>query len=422
MSKRRLLHLGALALLLAGPAAPVSAQLIRREVAPTPLNLADWAGPKRFSPALAAAGLTIYYCAAHFPAGSQALANLEAAVAAYDAMPGVALDLTLAPRPGAHVPELWLNDAIMVDYAALPDEGWAAGPLDGCRPIGAADATEECTRGRIKLSEAHYVTDTDPWDAGRAPSVGVFFHELGHLFGMTHPQNSAGANLHLARATIHGPKHHSDDPRGTARHAATLAHLRAAYPVRWPTLPTTELTAHPVLMLGDPVTGASDEITLDRRFQRHPESGLADDLNHVRLRWNSAAQRFDVCTAGGGLPSWRAQLSDTGGGTAAQSVTLRWSIANATPRPTAWTTLATTTIDPASGAEPLAQYDWTTTLRITATAAGLPYGGPTAMTRRELAFEIDPENAVVESDETDNRVTASVCLYPAGDACDAPCD
>jgi subtilase family serine protease len=41
---------------------------------------------------------------------------------------------------------------------------------------------------------------------------------------------------------------------------------------------------------------------------------------------------------------------------------------------------------------------------------------------RQLAFAIDPDEQVAEDDETDNRVTATVCLYPAGDSCSAPCE
>lgn len=409
------------AVALATTAGPAAAQAVRRDVAATPMNLADWAGERRLAPDLVA-DLTIYYCEEHFPAGSQALANLEAAVAAYDMMPGVRIALATAPAPGTttHVPDLKFDDAVMVDYAPIDPDAWAGAFVGTCDPVG---AIEECRLGRVLLNSLHYTTDTDPWDDERAPSVGVFFHELGHLLGLTHPENSTGANRALARATIHGPKVHRDDPRGAVRHALTLAHLRAVYPAKLALLPDAELSVHPVLMLADADGTTSDEITFDKRYQRNPEAGLADGLNEVKLRWNPVGRRFDACVAptASAPPTWRAQLSETGGGLLTQAVELRWSISTAA-KPAKWTRLATTTIDHAAGVEPLAQYDWTTKLVIGAAAVGLPVSGPLTMVTRQLAFEIDPDGAVTEDDETDNRVTATVCLYPAGDACSAPCE
>src|SRR5262245_58881660 len=64
--------------------------------------LADWGNNKQISAALVTGHtLRVRYCAEHFPAGSQQLSNLNAALGAYNGVPGVAINLVdVAEEPG----------------------------------------------------------------------------------------------------------------------------------------------------------------------------------------------------------------------------------------------------------------------------------------------------------------------------------
>jgi hypothetical protein len=160
--------------------------------APVSSPLDEWGSDKLIDPALVINHtLKLRYCAQHFPAGSPALANLTTAINTYSAVAGVAIDISdIAAATGtATHPDLATftlpSNAIYIDYSYTMDaDMFAATAL----PSASCDSSspKHCTTARIYINGNSVVSDTDFTDPDKATSVGVFMHELGHVFGMKH--------------------------------------------------------------------------------------------------------------------------------------------------------------------------------------------------------------------------------------------
>jgi hypothetical protein len=428
-----------------------SSHVTIRGIDPGPDILADWGTNKQISAALIANHtLKLRFCAAHFPQGSQAFANLITAIGAYNGVPGVGISITdIAAAPGttSH-PDLTTfalpADAIYVDYDDVAPDVYAATVL----PSASCDSAspKQCTQARI------YLTDTSPAAADPlgtvddAPSVGVFMHELGHVFGMQHINEDDDHVLMIDpndmwfdRVTVHGHKKHAADGRGAVIHAGTLAFLRHAYAAASPgTLGTDEIVAHRnVSFVGDTFVDATGR-TLTRHYEWDPAKtyegwGTASDLvaglNDVKLRWNPAADvgtatpgGFEPCSApAGSLPHWFARMSETSTNTVDKLFEAVFEVTNSDAG-TTWSQVATHTFDSyVPGQLDLRQIDWDQTFALPPAAFGLPATGVTTKTARKLRFRADANNSLTERNEANNEWQVNLCLYAAGSTCAAAC-
>lgn len=420
-------------------------RLTVRAVEATQTHLLDWGNGQQMDPALVASGqLEVRYCEKHFPTGSQALANLKKAVDAYNQIPGLSFDLPVLPQPGtatAH-PDLATfalpANAIYVDYDDLKPGAWAATSI-----VSASCGAPTTSRGPRPCSKAHLYAAADKYDSDDAPldptalppSVGVFMHELGHAFGQAHivPDSDSGPpvlvdaeSIVYDRVTIHGPKHHGEDPRETSIQAATLAFLRTSYADSSAGLDTDELTVHPVMGLADLVALSNVEITPAKDFS-HGTASIADGLNETKLRWSASRGAFVAC-ATGQKPVWLGRYSDLSTNAVSKDYTIAYTVSSLEApitTPSQWTRVSTKvglhTHDP--GESDFRQIDWRNTLTITAAQANVPASGPTAMIKRKLGFVVDADNTVAERREGNNDWAVTLCLYPESDtACAAACD
>jgi hypothetical protein len=415
--------------------------VIVRGLNPTAADLGDWANSRQLSPALVADGsLSVQYCEEHFPDGSQALINLKEAVATYSAIPGVAVSLTVSAAAGssthpADVEAFVPAEAVYVDYAYDMEPGaWAGAKARSC--TAGTGSIEACSRGLIKLNGDRYLTDTDPFDSGNAPSTGVFMHELAHLFGLSHIETDVppanASNLALNRATVHGHKRHGEDGRGTAVHALTMRFLREYYPDDSPGLDTDELTVHPNMVLADPTVPSVEEFTADKSYRRGSGLGLADGINEVKLRWNPllSGGAFEACAVPGVSPTWYAQFSEISTSTANTTFSAEFLVSTApVPDTTEWTVVATRSglNTYVAGQADFRQFEWTRALTIRASDVDVPFWGPLGMVVRRLKFRVDAAGDVAERREGNNEWDVKICLFPqyeggALNDCSAACE
>lgn len=398
----------------------------------TASTLADWNSDKQISPTIVANNtLKLRYCAYHFPAGSQALANLTTAINAYSGAAGVAINVTdiaaaagTSSHPNLSTFTLPAN-AIYVDYDNIGAGAYASTAL----PSASCDASspKRCTQARI------YVTDTapgftNPTVVSDASSVGVFVHELGHVFGMKHinEDDDSVAQLNpsamaFTRTTVHGNKTQADDFRGNVIQAGTLGFLRTYYAATGATtLGTDEIVAHRNMSM---VSGTTHiEWNPSKSYGGWGTAGaLIADKNETKLRWNPAADvgtgvpgGFEPCTAAGTVPRWYAQMSETSTNTIDKLFQAVFEVSN-NDLATTWTQVATHTFDSyVAGQADFRQIEWEKTFALSAAAFGLPGGaGITASTTRKLRFRADASNALAERNEVNNEWQVNLCLYPA---------
>jgi hypothetical protein len=408
-----------------------------RGVVATASALDDWGGDKQIDPAIVTAGtLRVRYCAQHFPAGSPALANLTTAVHAYSAVPGVAIDITsIAAAAGtATHPDLATfalpANAIYVDYSYdMKPTAFAGTGFESCD----SSTPRRCTQAHLYVNGDSVVTDTDIFNAGAAPSVGVFMHELGHVFGMRHLNEDDDsvvldnpANMGFDLTTIHGHKLASDDFRDTVIQAATLAFLIARYPdpASAGDLATDEIVVHRNMSIVDPDAEAHIEFNPSKSYAAWGTGGaLIADNNETKLRWNPLADAgggliggFEPCTAPGTLPRWFARMSDTSVNWVNTPFEAVFEVSTTATGGT-WNTVAERTFDShVVGQADLRQIDWERTFPISAADAGVVNGaGITAPTTRKLRFRADSTNVLAERNEQNNQWQLNLCLYPATD-------
>ena len=400
--------------------------------------LADWGTGKQISAAIVGNHtLKVRYCAAHFPAGSQQLANLSAALGAYSGVPGVAINLTdVAAAAGTTThPDLTTftlpADAIYVDYSPSLASNVFASTL---HPAASCDSSspKQCTQARLYVN-SNLVT-TDP------PSMGVFMHELGHVFGMQHINEDDDSvtllnpdDMWFDRTTVHGNKYQSNDFRGLVITAGTLAFLRQYYAATTTgTLGTDEIVAHHNMsMVGAPVGSVTPHYEWDpaKAYGGWGTAGaLVAGLNDVKLRWNTTADvgtgvpgGFEPCSAPGTLPHWFARMSETSTNTVDKLFEAVFEVTNS-DLATTWSQVATRTFDSyVAGQAEFRQIDWDRTFALAPAAFGLPAAGITATTFRKLRFRADANNSLAERNEVNNEWQVNLCLYPSGSTCSAAC-
>ncbi len=416
-------------------------------------------------PALLATGaIKVKVCEEHLPAGSQIRANLDAALAAFSSIPGVAITL----KPSTNMAGTHHHDdavvpganQIFVDY--VPGGGSLTPPTAGVCPEGeqiscmglcdtppdfaAAFASDGCTTGdpkkcdRAKLHLSSFVYDVaclDPaGEINRAPSVGVFMHELSHGLGLTHlvkpsddggsgelgVQTTSGQILTYATSIVHGHKFQEDDLRGTTITAGTLVYLMAAYPsTNLAGLRTPELVAHPTMAFASwsGPTNQAAEMSVDHSVLLETTPGLVDpDRNPLTLRWSTTEGRYEPCTKPGVNPTWTAHVSET---STSSSPTL-FDLVFETQARGEWKQVAKLPGGIANDAfgTTYRQIEWTATFRIDATDVGVAV--PNVRSSSRLRFRVDPSNTVSgERDENNNSWEVPLCLLPAGESCSSGC-
>jgi hypothetical protein len=405
----------------------------------TPNVLADWTMDRQIRTALVTNHtLKVRYCEAHFPPTSQALANLMAALGAYSGAPGVAINLVdVAPAAGTSTHPADLStfplpaDAIYVDFSPdLASDVFASTGL----PSASCDSSSprQCTQARLYVNDDK--VSTDP------PSMGVFMHELGHVFGMKHINEDDDSvtklnpnDMWFDRTTVHGLKHQSDDFRGLVIHAGTLAFLRQYYPATTTgTLDTDEIVAHHNMSMVQTVGTVTSHYEWDpaKAYGGWGTAGaLVAGLNDVKLRWNPTADvgtgvagGFEPCSAAPGtLPHWFARMSETSTNTVDKLFESVFEVTN-NDLGTNWSQVATHTFDSyVAGQADFRQIDWDKTFALPPAAFGLPATGVTAKTLRQLRFRADANNSLAERNEVNNEWQVNLCLYPAGSTCPGTC-
>lgn len=344
-------------------------------------------------------------------------------------------DIAAAPGTSTHPADLTAfaapSHAIYIDYSYALDPGvFAATAFDSCD----SSTPRRCTQAHTYLNGNTLVTDTDFFNSDDAPSVGVFVHELGHVFGMQHINEDDDSialnnpsNMWFDRTTIHGLKFQRDDHRNTVIQAATHAFLLAYYPAASSTaLATDEIVAHHNMSIADTTTTPAMHIEFNPS-KSYTDWGtgaaLIADKNETKLRWNPQAQTgtgvlgaFEPCTAPGTLPRWFARMSETSTRTVNTPFEAVFQVST-TEASTAWTTVAERTFDSyVAGQADFRQIDWEKTFPIPAAAVGVTGGaGITTMTTRQLHFQADSTNVLAERDEQNNDWHVNLCLYPASD-------
>ena len=402
-----------------------------REVALTANVLDDWGMKKQISAALVKDHtLTVRYCAAHFPQSSPQLANLKLALGGYNGAPGVAInlvDVDEAAGTSKH-PDLTTftlpANAIYVDYSPdLDNNVWASTAL----PDASCDnaSPRQCSQARLYVNADKYTTET--------PSTGVFMHELGHVFGLSHINEDDDSvarldpsDMWLDRTTVHGLKNESNDHRGLAIHAGTLAWLRQYYAATTNgTLDTDEIVAHQnVSFVGTTSGGVTPhyEWNMAKTFGWGTGTTLADGLNEVKLKWNSISSAFEPCAAPGTQPHWFARMSETSTNTVDKLFQAVFEVTNSDAG-TNWSQVASETFDSyLAGDSDFRQIDWDATFVLSAAAFGLPSTGITTKTLRQLRFRADANNSLAERNEVNNEYVVNLCLYPSTSSCSSACD
>ncbi|MFN0251637.1 MAG: hypothetical protein ACKV2T_32475 [Kofleriaceae bacterium] len=404
----------------------VETGLVRlRPIDITPDILDDWSTDKQISQNLVAnATLKVRYCAEHFPEGSQVLANLKQALTAYSAAPGVSIDITdIAAEPGTEAhPDLstftYPSDAIYLDYKAM--DAYAAASFMSCD----RSSPKQCTQAKILISDSQ-PGFSNPMVVDDATSVGVFMHELGHVFGMVHINNESDSivlleptAMALDRTTIHGLKTHATDFRSNLIHAATLGMLQTYYgdPTD-PELAIDEIVAHHNMSTAFGDTHV--EWNPSKTYTYGTATAAIEDLNETKLRWNAAHNSFEPCTNYGTLPRWFARMSETSTNTTNTPFEAVFEVTNNTAG-TTWREVASSTHD-SLGANDLRQIDWERTFHISLGDVGLA-SAPSGVVDRKLRFRADAGNDLAERNEANNQWWVNVCLYPASDTtCSREC-
>lgn len=404
-----------------------------RSIPVTANTFADWDRAMIMDPTIVANGtLRVRLCEAHFPIGSQVRANAVAAVNAYSGAAGVAIDITdIANQPGTAVhPNLATftlpTNAIYLDFDdTLASNVFAstANPAAFCD----ASSPRRCSKARIYVNP-------DSVPVGEAPSVGVFMHELGHVFGLTHineDDDSVALNdpwtMSLDRTVVHGKKLHGDDFRSTVIHAATLVFLQHYYPQIDPALATNEIVTHRNVSLADSLGTMHVEFNPSKSYADWGTGGsLIADKNETKLRWNQAAENgagaFEPCRYPRTQPRWFARMSETSTNTLNTPFVGRFQVSS-TPTDGTWTTVAEHTFDSHNPAHTaFRQLDWERTFALSGPAAGIPANTVIAAPiRRRLRFEADATNVLAERSEGNNAWEVNLCLYPPSDTtCDSP--
>jgi hypothetical protein len=416
-----------------------------REVILTPDVLADWTQDRQISQALVTGHtLKVRYCAEHFPPNSTQLANLMSALGTYNGAAGVAINLVdVAEQPGTTThPNLNTftlpEDTIYYDYDDSYPPGSGVFAETG---IGACDSSSprQCTHAHTYLNSKKYTTD--------APSKGVFVHELGHVFGMSHINADDDSvtkldpqDMWFDRTTIHGFKHDAEDRRGIALQAGTLAFLRYYYAATTDgTLGTDEVVADRAFTF----VGETDANGVTPHYEWDPAKafegwgtagsligcGLGGQcLNEVKLRWNSTLDigtgtlgGFEPCNLAGTLPHWFARISETSTNTVDKLFDSVFEVTNS-DLGTNYFAVATQTLDSyIAGQADFRQIDWDVYLPLSLAAFGLS-SAPTTKTLRTLRFRADSNNSLLERNGANNDWEVTLCLYPSGSLCSAACD
>ncbi|MEZ4236364.1 MAG: hypothetical protein R3F59_09425 [Myxococcota bacterium] len=396
---------------------------------------ADATQATHLDPALAV-GFDVVYCEYHFPAGSTQLANLTAAVDAYNAAgaDGVWLDLVPDGNTTAHaildnpfhpsgVPPFYAVTAgtAFVDFYDGSTMDGAAGMMPGdCDPL--APTPRPCATFQLEISDVSFAAAAaDPTVVGDAVSVRSSSTRYRSHAGFRHPaprQRDPANGVVWDLPTVHGNKHDDDDSR-TAVMTAAAVEVRdhgLSAGVHRPGHRRGRRRSN--MVLADEVTGEVVEFSPARDYESGDVGLLPADLNRTSLRWDSASSTYLTCETGTD-PHWMGHISETSTNTVNKQFTGRFAVRQVGTN--TWSALAGHLFGSHLVGTTFRQIDWDPTFTLSGAAAGL--SNPAAMTTTTLRFRLDPDDVLTERDESNNAWAVTLCLYPEADiGCDdVPC-
>lgn len=411
----------------------------------------DVEGLRHFLNPAYADDFVVSVCEDHFAVGSQGRINLEEALRKIDRVSGAAIGMTIEEGPhrcdapirfcpalyGSPVGKANTKERIHIEMAALSPHGtvfdatasvfhyfedfngspeWKWGGRDQPTPR-KSDYVVLAVQSIAPKGYTDYTADP-LGEVDKAPTVGVFAHELGHAFHFSHDNDRLfpgtlarplAERLFNGHASLRGGDrnlfHAFDNPGGTQHDIRTggvtafsKALLRNYYPTAAP--PARDAKPqwynHVVLILEDPDTGP--DAIVGATFADH---------NPAHLRYDAGGDIYRDCFTGN-KPVYRMQYSDASSRDCNAVIEPEVTVAFVHKG----TQLASRSHENQDCDHDFIQYDWSRTLTLRSSVLGTPPAGGTS--EELICGRVDPDKLIPEHAEDDNRRCVNVTLYADG--------